>query len=102
MKLIGWIVIATVGIAFVAFATHNYHGAQVNLWPAPLELSLPVYGIVFAGIALGFLGGALVAWLAGGKGRRKSREFRRTARTLERKLERRDEAGGSLPAVRTG
>lgn len=98
MKLIGWIVIALVGVVFVAFATHNYHVAAVNLWPAPLELSLPVYGLVFGGIALGFLGGALVAWLAGGKGRRKTREIRRTARQLERRVE----AGGGVPAVRAG
>ena len=98
MKLVGWIVIALVGIVFVAFATHNYHVAEVNLWPAPLAVSLPVYGLVFAGIALGFLGGALVAWLAGGKGRRRTREIRRTARQLERQVE----AGGGVPAVRAG
>ena len=98
MKLIGWIVIGLVGVAFIAFATHNFHLAEVNLWPAPLVLSLPVYGLVFGGIVLGFLGGALVAWLAGGKGRRKTREIRRTARKLERQVE----AGGGVPAVRAG
>ncbi len=98
MRLIGWIVIGLVGIVFIVFATHNYHAATVNLWPAPLMLSLPVYGLAFGGIALGFLGGALVAWLAGGKGRRKTREIRRTARQLERQVE----AGGGVPAVRAG
>lgn len=98
MKLIGWIVIGLVGILFIVFSTHNYHVAEVNLWPAPLALSLPIYGLVFGGIALGFLGGALVAWLAGGKGRRKTREIRRTARQLERQVE----AGGGVPAVRAG
>ncbi len=98
MKLIGWIVIALVGVVFVVFATHNYHVVEVNLWPAPLALSLPVYGLVFCGVVLGFLGGALVAWLAGGKGRRKTREIRRTARQLERQVE----AGGGVPAVRAG
>lgn len=102
MKLIGWIVIGLVGIVFVVFATHNYHVAEVSLWPAPLALSLPVYGLVFGGIALGFPGGALVAWLAGGKSRRKTREIRRTARNLERQLERQVEAGGGVPAVRAG
>ena len=102
MKLIGWIVIGLIGIAFIAFATHNYHYAGVDLWPAPFALSLPVYGLVFGGIVLGFLGGALVAWLAGGKSRRKSREIRRTARDLERKLERRTESGSGVPAVRAG
>ena len=98
MKLIGWIVIGLVGIVFIVFATHNYHVATVNLWPAPLALSLPVYGLAFGGIGLGFLGGAAVAWLAGGKGRRKTREIRRTARQLERQVE----TGGGVPAVRAG
>ena len=98
MRRIGWIVIGLVGIVFVVFAIHNYHVVEVNLWPAPLALSLPVYGLVFGGIALGFLGGAAVAWLAGGRGRRKTREIRRTARQLERQVE----AGGGVPAVRAG
>ncbi|MCY4396729.1 MAG: LapA family protein [Rhodospirillaceae bacterium] len=98
MKLIGWIVLGLVGIAFVAFATHNYHFVEVNPWPAPLILSLPVYSLVFGGIVLGFLGGALVAWMGGGKGRRKTREIRRAARKLERQVE----AGGGVPAVRAG
>ena len=98
MKFFGWIFVGLVGIVFIVFATHNYHVAEANLWPAPLTLSLPVYGLVFGGLVLGFLGGALVAWLAGGKGRRKTREIRRTARQLERQVE----AGGGVPAVRAG
>lgn len=97
MKLIGWIIIGLIGLIFIVFAVHNYHAASVNLWPAPVALSLPLFVVVFAAIVLGFVGGALVAWLAGGKTRRKARDAKRAARQLESQVE----ASGQVPAVRT-
>jgi len=96
MKVVGLIILGLIGIVFVVFAIHNYHDATVNLWPAPLALALPLFVIVFGAIVLGFIGGAVVAWLAGSKNRRKAREIRRTARQLETQVE----ATGQVPAVR--
>jgi len=83
MRLLGWIVVGLIGITFIIFAIHNYHTTEINLWPAPITLSLPVFLVVFAAIVIGFVGGALVAWLGGSNARRKTREIRRTARRLQ-------------------
>ena len=96
MKLIGWILIGLIGVVFIVFAIHNYHSAEVNLWPAPLVLKLPLFAIVFGAVVVGFVGGALVAWLAGGKARRKNREIKRNARRLESQVE----ATGQTPVAR--
>jgi len=98
MKLLGWIVVGLIGITFIVFATHNYHAAEVNLWPAPVSLSLPVFVVVFAAVVLGFVGGALVAWLAGGKARRKTREIKRTVRQLEGQVDTASQSTAIRPA----
>lgn len=98
MKIIGWTLLGIVGVAIIIFAISNREAATIDLWPAPVSGVLPVWAILFIGIVLGFIGGATVAWLAGGKTRRKARESRRQVRQLENQVE----STGQAPAIRTG
>jgi uncharacterized integral membrane protein len=94
-RLVFWIFAAIAGLVFIVFAIHNYHGVAVDLWPAPWQITLPVFLLVFCAIFLGLLVGAGIAWAAFAPTRRKARERRRDVNRLSNEL---TEARKSLPA----
>lgn len=102
-KIILWVCGIVFGLIFIAFAVHNFNGVDLDLWPLPFTLRLPLFLLVLGAIAVGLLAGLFVAWAAGSRTRRLARARRREVRTLEKKLEgagapRRDTA--ALPAAR--
>lgn len=94
-RLLFWILAAIAGLVFIVFAIHNFHGVAVNLWPAPWQVTMPVFLIVFVAIFIGLLAGAGIAWAALAPTRRKARERRREVSRLSNDL---TEARKSLPA----
>ncbi len=100
MKLLRWIVGIPIGVFIVVFAVANRHDVTVRFDPLPFAPDLPLYGVAFAGLVLGFVGGVTAAWLGGHRTRRDARANKRKAATLERDLARRDAApetrGGAL------
>lgn len=98
MKVLRWIVGVPIGVFIVVFAVANRHDVAVRFDPLPFSPDLPLYSIAFAGLALGFVGGVMAAWLGGHRTRRDARANKRKAATLERDLARRD----AEPETRTG
>lgn len=94
-RLLFWILAVIAGIVFIVFAVHNFHGVAVNLWPAPWQITLPVFLVVFCAIFVGLLAGAGIAWAALAPTRRKARDRRRDVNRLSTEL---TEARKSLPA----
>jgi putative membrane protein len=86
MRILFWILVILVGIALAAFAVSNRETVALGLWPLPWLLDLPVYLAVFGALLLGFLAGALAAWVAGQRRRRELRRLRRQIAALEREL----------------
>lgn len=81
-----WVVVAVVAVMFSAFAVANRGAVDVSLWPLPLAIELPRYALGLGGIALGFVAGLVVAWIAGRPWRRRAREGRRRVLALEAEL----------------
>ena len=98
MRLLRWIAGIPIGVFVVVFAVANRHDVTVRFDPLPFTPDWPLYGVAFAGLALGFVGGVTVAWLGGHRIRREARANKRKAATLERDLAHRDAA----PETRTG
>ncbi len=100
MKVLRWIVGIPIGVFVVVFAVVNRHDVTVRFDPLPFAAEWPLYGIAFAGLVLGFVGGVATAWLGAHRTRRDARANKRKAATLERDLARRDAApetrGGAL------
>lgn len=86
-SILWWILAIIVGIALTAFAIHNTQATDLNLWPAPFAIKIPLFIIVLGAIILGFLAGALVMWIAAGRSRQRARKRGRQVRTLSSKLE---------------
>jgi lipopolysaccharide assembly protein A len=93
VRFVYWSVTAVVALLVVVFAVSNRAMVTLTLFPLPAALDAPLYLVVIAAVALGFLGGALVAWLGAGKHRRDARLLRQRIERLQRDVNK------SLPAA---
>ena len=86
MRLLFWIVVASIAAVLASFAASNREGVSLALWPLPFVLESPLYLTVVAAVLVGFVAGAIVTWLAGRRSRRELRSLRRRIATLEHEL----------------
>jgi hypothetical protein len=70
-------------VAIVTFAVGNRHTVDLSFWPLPYGWTLPVYGLLLAGIAIGALLGWAATWLAARPRRVAYRELRARTDVLE-------------------
>ncbi|MHA1597904.1 MAG: LapA family protein [Alphaproteobacteria bacterium] len=77
-RLISWIIMLPLLVAVVAFTVSNRGRVTIDLWPLPFSYDLPVFAIGMGGVFLGFLFGAIVAWVSGGKTRAFGRQLMRS------------------------
>ncbi len=96
MKLVHWLVTLPIAILAVLFAISNLDPVPVGLWPFA-AIDLPLYLVALGALALGFVGGELVAWINGRHWRREARKRQRRIEALERELE----AKSGAPALPT-
>jgi lipopolysaccharide assembly protein A len=93
VRFVYWFITALVALVVVVFAVSNRAVVVLTFFPLPAELQAPLYLVVIAAVILGFVIGALVAWIAGGKRRAEARELRRRIDRLQRDM------GKTLPAA---
>ena len=86
MRLVYWLLIAAAAAICAAFAISNRPVVALALWPLPFAIALPLYLLVFAALLIGFVVGAIAAWLGGRHRRRELRRSRRRIRALEGEL----------------
>jgi len=86
MRIIYWVLIAAVAAVCAAFAISNRPVVSLALWPLPFAIDLPLYLLVFAALLIGFVVGAVAAWLGGRHRRRELRRSRRRIGALEGEL----------------
>lgn len=77
MKIVTWSVALVVVLITIVFAIKNYTPTELDFFPLPFKVTLPLYGLVLLGLLIGFVIGASVSWLAGGKWRRLARMRKR-------------------------
>lgn len=83
-KLLLNIFVFVVGLMVIAFSVNNRDVVAIDIWPAPYTFDLPVFGVALIGIAIGFVWGAVVAWLGAGRTRQKVRDLARDMEVLLR------------------
>ena len=86
MKLLFWIFVALVATVLALFAASNRAAVSLGLWPLPFILELPLYLAILAALLIGFVVGALAAWVSGRQRRREGRLRGRRIAALEREL----------------
>lgn len=83
-KLLLNLFVFVVGLIVIAFSVNNRDVVAIDIWPAPFTFDWPVFGVALVGIAIGFVWGAIVAWLGAGRTRQKVRDLARNMETLMR------------------
>ena len=92
-KLVATIGTLPITLVLVIFAVSNRHMVEVQFWPLPGGVNLPLYIIGFVTMVLGFLMGGLMAWMGAVESRLRARAAERNVRALETKLSKaRDQA----------
>ena len=84
MKFIYWSVTALIALVLVMFAVSNLGSVELKLEPLPDSIQAPLYLVVLATLAIGFVIGEAAAWIAGGRRRAEARALRRRMDRLER------------------
>jgi putative membrane protein len=80
-----WLAALVVALAVAVIAANTGERVQVILWPF-LTLEAPLYLVALVPLLLGFLMGALIAWVGGRHWRRAARRCERRIESLEREL----------------
>lgn len=86
MKTVYWAVVIVVAAVVALFAASNRATVSLGLWPLPFVAQAPLYLVVLAALAVGFVAGVVVLWVKGRGRRRQLRECRRQNEALAREL----------------
>ena len=84
-RIISFITMIVVGFVVILFSITR-QSVVLDLWPLPLFVDVPIYGVVIATAVIAFIAGGIVAWYSGGRARRRARLESRRAHNLEKDL----------------
>lgn len=86
-------------VAVVAFTVANRGAITLDLWPMPVAVDVPVFALALVGGFAGFLVGAVIAWLSGGRRRAVNRNLvrqleaaKRQETTLQKRIDQLEQA----------
>ena len=85
-KLLSWIVLTPLVLGLILFAASNRADVVLRLWPFDYELTTPVALVGVGGLFLGFLWGAVMAWISGGVARGRARREAHRAEGAEKEV----------------
>lgn len=98
MRYLYWGLTILFAIVVACFAVSNRTPVDLEFWPLPLALSVPIYLIVLVVLLLGLLVGWLVGWVGSWAVRRERRRHAKRIEELERDLGRLHSAAGPASA----
>jgi uncharacterized integral membrane protein len=86
MSILRWIIALPFVVGAVLFALANPQIVELQWTPFNQAMSLPLYFISLFFLGIGFLLGALMAWIGMGKTRQERRQYKRENKQLERDI----------------
>lgn len=92
MRYLYWGLTTLFAIVIACFAVSNRDVVDLEFWPLPLALSLPLYLVVLVVLGAGLLVGWFVGWAGSLGARRARRRLARRIAELERDLAQRPSA----------
>ena len=98
VKNLSWIFLFPLAVALIVFAVSNREVVQLDLWPFPVTLHIPLFIMLFATLVIGVIWGGVATWFSGGSARRVGRIKAREARQAEAEIKRLKEQISKLEA----
>ena len=86
-RLLGVIIGLPLLAVAASFAGSNLQPVEIMLFPLPVGITLPLALVVYIALVLGFLAGAMVAWLGAAHLRRRAHAGEAKARKAEAEAE---------------
>lgn len=86
MRYLSLIITIPLALLAISFAISNRTTVILELWPLPFTVTAPMYLLVLGAIAVGFLAGGIVVWLAQHKYRKEARQNRSRVAVLTDEL----------------
>lgn len=86
MVFLKWLLTLPFIVGAVLFALANPQIVDLQWTPFNQKMSLPLYFIALFFLGVGFLLGAIMAWIGMGKTRKERRQFKRENKQLERDI----------------
>jgi len=74
-RLLSWIVMAPITLVVIVFTAENLQDVEVGVWPLAGKVTVPLYLVALLCILFGFIAGGVVAWISGGRRRKRAREM---------------------------
>ncbi|MFM7347352.1 MAG: LapA family protein [Tagaea sp.] len=87
MRALYWILAGALAALAGLFALNNRGELTVDFWPVGPEFQMPVFVALVGALYLGFALGAVVAWFATGRARKRARAAERKAAELDADLQ---------------
>ncbi len=87
-NVLRWVGAITVVLAVILFAVATREIVTITLDPFPFTFDTRVTWVAFGTLVVGFLGGAVAAWVGAGRWRRLARSRQRELDVLEREVAR--------------
>jgi len=81
-SILGFIIAAILA----ALAIFNRDIIDFTFSPAHPPISIPLYAVLLGGLLIGFILGAILAWISEGKHRREKRAIKKQLKALEKQL----------------
>jgi uncharacterized integral membrane protein len=87
MRALYWILAGALAALAGLFALNNRADVTVDFWPVGPEIQMPVFVALVGTLYLGFALGAVAAWFATGRARKRARAAERKAAELDADLQ---------------
>ena len=81
MRWLNWIIALPFMLVAISFIVSNRQNVNLNIWPLPFEITLPVSVMGALLFLAGFFIGGFIVWLSGGPMRRQARYMARKLHT---------------------
>lgn len=84
--ILTWIIMVPLALVVIVFSAVNLELVTLDLWPLPMEITVPLYALVLCVFIVGFVLGGIVAWASAGESRKRARNNMWRAEKAEREL----------------
>ena len=87
MAVIRWIFALPIIVICVYMALSNRESIDFIYSPLNEPISIPLYYLLLLALAIGFVLGAILTWINGGKTRKERREQKKTIKSMQKELD---------------